>query len=360
MKKSRKPFILLFALPLGIALLFCLISATVPLPHWDIDYLLFLQNIREASGGIITGIMKVFTMLGESFMPLLVGALFFWAIDKKSGEYILFCDAAATALNQIVKLTACTYRPWIRDTRIVPAAGSKATATGYSFPSGHVSNSGTWLGGIAVHFNRKPVTVVCSIVWLLIGLSRNFLGVHTPQDVIISLLLTLAVLYAAHRLLAFADSGRKNADVIVLICGTALSVAMLIFASVKSYPMDYANGAILVDPQIMIIDGFKTAGLVLGFAAGWFIERRFIRFDTSATPIWLFVRFIVGAAILAGLYLLISHPFKTLFGEQWGGFAVSVVAIFYVMAIYPFCFNRIGRHFGKKSEKNNRSSAEPV
>ena len=80
---------------------------------------------------------------------ILLPALIYWCIDKKKGFFILTATSACLVVNSVIKLTACVYRPWIRDPRITPAGDAIKEATGYSFPSGHTAAAGPMLGGTA-------------------------------------------------------------------------------------------------------------------------------------------------------------------------------------------------------------------
>ena len=59
-------------------------------------------------------------------------------------------ESANRVVNGFLKVTACVYRPWIRDARIVPDSAALAEATGYSFPSGHSMNGASLYGGGAI------------------------------------------------------------------------------------------------------------------------------------------------------------------------------------------------------------------
>ena len=88
----------------------------------------------------------------------------------------------------LLKVTACVYRPWIRDPRIIPDVDAQAAATGYSFPSGHSMNAAALYGGAAIRKElSKALRITMVIIMVLIAFSRNFLGVHTPQDVLIGM-----------------------------------------------------------------------------------------------------------------------------------------------------------------------------
>lgn len=81
--------------------------------------------------------MEQISYLAISFWPFAIFCIVYWAVNKKTGTWILLNFAGANLLNGFLKLTACVYRPWIKDARIIPAGDAITTATGYSFPSGH-------------------------------------------------------------------------------------------------------------------------------------------------------------------------------------------------------------------------------
>ena len=58
-------------------------------------------------------------------------------------------------------------------------------------------------------------------------------------------------------------------------CGIAASIGILIYIQLKSYPMDYVDGALLVDPQKMMNDSFTAAGGFIGLMIGSYIERHY-------------------------------------------------------------------------------------
>ena len=119
----------------------------------DIEYLLWLQGIREAAGPAIEMIMNVITFLGSSATLAVVPCILYWIVDKELGLFILTNIGIGNNINQLVKDTACVYRPWIRDTRIAPSQMALEHATGYSFPSGHTQGSAS----VSAHAGLKPL-----------------------------------------------------------------------------------------------------------------------------------------------------------------------------------------------------------
>lgn len=152
----------------------------------DIDILLWLQGFREGAGSFLTDFFSKVTYFGEMSTVLVVMAIVYWCVDKNFGTYLLMGWDLNRILNGFMKITACAYRPWIRDSRIAPDSVAITSATGYSFPSGRSMNGASLFGGIAVRKDMlKGLRIMAWIVVLLIPFSRIFLTVHTPQDVLI-------------------------------------------------------------------------------------------------------------------------------------------------------------------------------
>ena len=101
--------------------------------------------------------MEFVTVFAVDYM-ILIPIFFYWFRDKRKGLYPLASYYFCMFLTPVIKLTACVYRPWVRDARILPAGDSIRTATGYSFPSGHTATAAPLAGGMAVNLwdSKKP------------------------------------------------------------------------------------------------------------------------------------------------------------------------------------------------------------
>lgn len=348
---------LAWALALVAALLVfgCALAESAGSPGLDVRYLLALQSLRESAGHWLTQAMKFFTLLGESAVPVLVSAILLWSFDRKSGERVLLFDAAGHWVNQVIKITCCVYRPWIRDSRVTPVPEAMTTATGYSFPSGHTANAGSWTMGLGLYLRQQCASkqgrvwtmAIWAVVWLLIGFSRNFLGVHTPQDVAVMIALMLPILWLSQKALDWTDKGGKR-EWIFSGAMAAMGAALVIYALLKSYPVDYAaDGTVLVDPQKMIRDTFSTAGLMVGYAIGFLCGRKWPRFRTEGSVWQRIARSVPGCALLLGLNAL-SKPLISLLGGQWGKFTVAFLSAILVLGAWPAVIGTVQRARAKK------------
>lgn len=303
--------------------------------NMDLEYLLFLQNnVRcEALNPVMMGISD----LAVDMVVILGLFVVYWSLSKKIGYSLIYSVSFGNLLNSILKLSFCIYRPWIRSAEIVPPAVAIPSAGGYSFPSGHSQMAmGIYGTGAYWFWNKKRwVAIALLVLVFFIGFSRNYLGVHTPQDVIVGFSVGLYAIYCLHKLLNNYDRKDKKADLILLVKGILLAVFAVIYFLGKNYPIDYdAAGNMLVDPKKMMIGGFVSAGMWAGFVLGWFIEKYYIDFSTDESAWKLVLRGVIGVVTM---YYLMSwlKGLLSFMGPCWSVFTLWFFVTFYAIAIYP-------------------------
>ena len=307
----------------------------------DITYLLWLQGLRTATNNGFDSFFLFITKFGENAVLVLVGALFYWCINKKVGTTIWLSLAFGEVLNKLFKATACVYRPWIRDPRVLPVPEAQITATGYSFPSGHTTRAtAVWCSLAAGYPKNKLFVFICLSITLLVGFSRNYLGVHTPQDVLMALVPTYFIVLGTKWLLEWVEKEKNRDSKVLMGCSFAIAL-MLIYSWCKPYPLDYVNGVLLVAPKKMIVGNFKGAGLALGILCGWFCERRWIKFTVPATYCGKALVF-VGGILLLGAVAESKFFFKMVIGSKFlRELSYNFVVGFYVLAVYPWLWSKV-------------------
>ena len=300
----------------------------------DIDYLLVLQRFRERINDVLTPFMELVSIFAISFL-ILIPAFIYWCKDKRVGLYVLSSYALSSVLTVIIKLTACVYRPWIRDSRIIPAGNAVRSATGYSFPSGHTSNAASIYGCLALKSQKKHkwVSFICLFMILLTAFSRNYLGVHTPQDVIAAILLGAAVVFAVSKLFAYL-SVHKEKENMFLAGGIVLGILALIYISLKPYPMDIVNGELLVDPEVMMKDGFGCIGRFTALCSSRYAEKKWLRYSPYAS-LKTAVLGAAGAVITMLIITFGGSPLEAIFGMHWGAFAKNFIMMSFIIVIWP-------------------------
>ncbi len=303
----------------------------------DIDILLALQDFRESAGGVLANLMTFITFLGELNTVLFIMAAVYWAVSKDLGTYLLMGWSGNRLANGLLKITFCAYRPWIRDPRILPYGDSMTTATGYSFPSGHTMNAATVYGGAA--FRRdvpKLLRFIGGALVVLVAFSRNYLGVHTPQDVLAGTVCGVVVMALILRLMRYIAEHPEK-DILVVCVGVALAALLALYAALKPYPKDYnAEGKLIVDGARMAADTFKGVGWCAAFLTGWILERRFIKFTTDVSVSRRLLRFAFGMAGLAAITLWLMPLMKAAIPGPMGSVLGCFIQMLYVAAGFPW------------------------
>ena len=297
---------------------------------WQIDYLLYLQNFRDISGHILDNFFLTVTMFGQIIIPMLFMCGIYWCINKKSGMLIIWNYMFGFIINVFLKCCACIYRPWILDSRVKPIESAIPMATGYSFPSGHTTGATTtWGSTVFIFWRNKLIRYTCITIIFLVMLSRNYVGVHTPQDVIVGFLSSILIIFLSYKLIKWEEKG-KNRDILIFSLVSLISLFVLLFVNLKSYPMDYLNGKLLYYPTSVKIEMFARLGWIIGIFGGWIIEKRFINFDSkSGSLLKKLFRFIIGGLIL---YFLLNIDFHS----RIMLFLSHIIIGLFITSIYPF------------------------
>ena len=149
------------------------------------EFLYILEGFRVPG---LNEFMLAITTLGEETALLVIALIFFWCVDKRRGYYLLFTCFTGTICIQVLKMIFRIPRPWVLDPNFTIVESAREAATGYSFPSGHTQCAAGLWGGIARSAKKRAVQIGGVALVLLVGLSRMYLGVHTPLDVGFSLL----------------------------------------------------------------------------------------------------------------------------------------------------------------------------
>ncbi|QEN06613.1 phosphatase PAP2 family protein [Oceanispirochaeta crateris] len=252
------------------------------------DILAFFQTQANPFwDGMATGI----TMFGEELIYILIIAVFFWGISKKKGMILAFTLLTSLFLNNLVKILVHSPRPF----EVLDNINGKRlkTATGYSFPSGHTQGASSFYFTLVYLFRNRLFQLCCLVILFLVGISRLYLGVHWPLDVLGGWFLGISTawLVASKIDRLWEDPSGLERLILILSGLTILFTAMMSFLEVF-----YFRGAVKTE------DFFKGAGILLGCFSGFLIERRFTDFSASkGTLLQKILRIFIG---ISGIVLL--------------------------------------------------------
>ena len=308
----------------------------------DINILLALQEFRSQAGSILSDFFVKMTFLGELNTAIVIMALIYWSISKELGTYLFMGWSGNRLVNGALKVTVCAYRPWIRDARIFPYGNAMTTATGYSFPSGHTMNGTTVFGGGALRREfSKALRIVLVLIVVLIAFSRIYLGVHTPQDVVVGMAAGFLVMWGTSHLMQWL-AGHPEKDMLVMLAGIGLGIAVAVYAALKPYPADYDEaGKLIVDGAKMANDTFKGVGYCVAFLVGWVLEHRYVGFSTDVPLAQKLARAVIGLMGYYVISLILNALIKQWLPGPAGTTLSCFLQIFYIVFLFPLC----AKHF---------------
>lgn len=310
----------------------------------DLDYLIFLQELRNDWGG--EGFFTLVSSLPKSALTALIPAILFWCINKNAGIFILFNAEFGRVINELLKGTFCVYRPWFSSSELIPAADAMQKASNFSFPSGHTQFATAVYGGFAF-FYRKIVPwliIPCGLIVLMVAFSRNFLGVHTPQDVLVAMAYSIGLFFVVERLFNWIGKDEER-KLIFFVGGMILCLVIFLYLYFKPYPEDILNGKVIVDPLTARIDAFDALGFGLSFFLGWFLEQKFINFKTKVPPKDKLWRIIIGIGILGVIAVVVYPLLKFFLSVEAYEFFKAFLPFFSILFIIPLVFTRVEKRF---------------
>ncbi len=294
-------------------------------------FLHFLEGLRNP---FFDWFFSLITHLGEETFFLAIAILFFWCINKREGYFILITGLVGTVVNQLAKLFFRIPRPWVLDPDFEIIEAAREEATGYSFPSGHTQNIAGTYGSIAAYKPKKWKTILCTTLIVLVAFSRMYLGVHTPLDVIVSLIFALALILLLRP--AFAtEENFKKAMPLVVVGSTILSLCFLMYVISIS-------GDNTLDPH-NYQSGLKNACTLLGCTAGliviYFLDSKYIHFETNARWYAQVIKLLVGLGGVLAIKAGLSSPLTALFGNEFIARSVRYfLIVLFAGAVWPLTF----------------------
>lgn len=300
------------------------------------DILYALEKIRTP---FWDGVMSAVTQLGGEVIFIVAAVVVFWCVSKWEGYYLMTIAFCGTVLNQFLKLICRVPRPWVRDPNFTIVESARAEATGYSFPSGHTQNAIGLFGGMARWGGRRWVRLGLTTLALVIAFSRMYLGVHTPADVGVSLVLAAALVLGLYPLMRRAQEKPRYMGY-VLAAMLVVSGAFVVFVETCGFPAD-------MDAENLasgIGNAWKMLGAVAGMTLAWLLDRRYIHFETQAVWWVQVIKVAVGMALLLAIKSGLKAPLLALLGHE--GLAGGVRYFLLVLvagAVWPLVFRPMSK-----------------
>ena len=238
----------------------------------QIEIIKFIQSMISPFWDVF---FQIVTMTGEEYFYILAAAIIFWCVNKKFGYKLGFALLTSTIINTVLKDVINSARPigvsGIRSLRV-------ETATGQSFPSGHTQGATSfWISSI-IHVRKRWIYIVGSLAILLVGISRLYLGVHWPIDVIGGILIGVIWVFISNYIFEYAEATKKTWILMIII--VPMLIGMIFFRE-KAY--------------------YTISGTVLGFYVGYILESKYIQYEVRNTKVKQLIKLVFGLGILIAL-----------------------------------------------------------
>ncbi|SFC80872.1 phosphatase PAP2 family protein [Butyrivibrio sp. YAB3001] len=286
-----------------------------------------LQQLLGETGALF---VSNFSAFGEEFLLIIIMGFLYWCYDKKFGIFVGTNLVVGIIANPMIKNVFLRRRPYfdnpgIKCFRPVEKGTDiyDISAQGFSFPSGHSTNSVTVYSAIAKYGKKKALTILAVVMPLLVGFSRVSVGVHYPTDVLVGWLSGLVIVFLLSFLMGkFYGEKRWLLNLIIFL----VSCLGYFYCKTDDY--------------------FASLGIMAGFFVGIEFDEKNIRFKNTKNILKCILRVVCGGAIFLAFNTVLKMPFSKDFLASGTLLAHLVrtlrygISTFIVVGVYPICFDR--------------------
>jgi membrane-associated phospholipid phosphatase len=270
-----------------------------------------IQWLQTFSPGL-DGVMGAATFLGRIEFFILFIPLLYWCVDQVLALRVLFALIATDALGAYAKQLFHQPRPyWIGGVEQLSTEGS------YGIPSTHASDTLAVWGLIAVRVRKTWMWFFTALLLLLIGLSRLYLGVHFPQDLLGGWLLGLIVLllflkYEGRFLTWWKQKAARAQILLGFVSSAALMLVGLLVVWLVSGLTDPAAWAAFATEGRDVSHYVTLGGFLFGAVVGLVWMQQFARFQMDGSILQRVTRYALGMIGLFAIYLGLDALFAAL------------------------------------------------
>ena len=295
------------------------------------SFLYLLEGIRMPG---LNEFMLAITRLGEETAFLVIALIVFWCVDKKKGYYVMAVGFLGTMANQFLKLTCRVPRPWVLDPNFTILEQAREAATGYSFPSGHTQTAVGTFGCLAAMAEKNWWRWCCILIAVLVGLSRMYIGVHTPSDVLVGAGMACALVWLLKK--PTLEGGiREMKALIAVMIGCA--VAFLLYVHFWKFPaeMDVHNY------ESGLKNAYTLMGCLVGVAVVYMVDVKWLHFPEKAVWWVQIIKVVVGLLLVLAVKEGLRAPLELLL-PVYPARAVRYFLIVIVAGIlWPMSFRKL-------------------
>lgn len=275
-----------------------------------------IKLIQTFSNPFLDIVFQLITMMGEDIFFMFVTAAIYWCIDKELGYKVGFVTLTSAAINcgvkDVFKIPRPIGEPGIRSLRV-------HTAEGYSFPSGHTQNTTTLWIFFMLQFRRRWLYITGVLMIFLVGISRLYLGVHTPLDVMGGIIIGTVWVLVWNSV--FNQSKNHMNKRIIIIMVVLASIGLLVFKDANYY---------------------KVVGALTGLLTGYLIEPRYIKFEVKASLFQQILKIFFGLGVVYVLRLFLKSALpQTLISDYFRYLILLLWVTIAAPLIFKLCIRKV-------------------
>ena len=291
-------------------------------------FLYFLEKLRMP---VLNEFMLAVTKLGEETVFLVIALVLFWCVDKYVGYYTLSVGFVGTIANQFMKLWFRIPRPWVLDSNFTILEQAREAASGYSFPSGHTQSAFGTFGCIAYTTKNKTIRIFAIIIPVLVALSRMYIGVHTPLDVGVSVLVAIALIFLLRPIVL-----GNNRRYMPALLGVMLLLAVGYLCFVELYP--FPDNIDLHNYQSGTENAYTLFGALLGMLVVYIADEKWLNFSTKAVWWAQILKVLIGLVVVLIVKSGTKVGLNLMFGELVGRTIRYFLTVVTAGIIWPLSF----------------------
>jgi len=293
-----------------------------------VSWVLFLQRLSPALDGVMTAL----TLLGEAAGVLLLVSILYWSLDRRLAARLVLLLVLSLAINSWAKALLDAPRPYQYDPRVIPLD----EAAGGGMPSGHTQTAVVIWGMVALWVRKRWTTILAVALMVLVPLSRLYLGVHFPTDLLGGYVLGGLLLWAFVRLEPGVSRWLDRQSVLWRILVTAVLPAAL---------LSTLSG---LDPIAL-----PGAAAYFGAALGYHLLWPPVREEVGGTVLQRVLRWVVGVVTVAALAMGAGAVARVARAAV-DALAYAAVGLWATLGV-PWLFTRLG--LARQSPLRRRRSA---
>lgn len=274
----------------------------------DLPVVLFLQNLGEW----LKQPMLAFTFLGQEQFFLALLPFLYWCVDARLGIQVAVMTVLSNFAVTTLKLAIRMPRPFWVDARVQPWSAE----TSFGMPSGHATSAAAIWGTMAAFLRRKWTTILIILIIFFIGISRVYLGMHFLSQILLGWLLgsllLLVMIRVTPAVMRWFLKYSIPAQIGWVFLGSLLIVGIYLAFYLPTAGwqaprlwLDLGSRPLAGEPfaPIELDTPFTLAGTWFGGLGGaaWYYHRHGL-LDTSGTPLKKALRYLLGVAIVIGLW----------------------------------------------------------